>query len=335
MPVTQLLVKIMETKQMLCWSALALVIVVFIYLGILGKKQSKKDKKFIEEMMGRNGWKRTENPNKDAREWVTTELKAGPAKYSVFGPVNEWYWLSSIHRNEMDIDELWTKQDGDRLYFVLHATDWYYTPVTRGSGKRSVDLTIIGMRAPVSLPFFTLFPKMEFPKTMGWRYSISETHDLNLSNKINESALDLKESAYTDHRVRQPLVLPNILQDDEKPAPRAVDPPMTIGSEAFNERFELYGKETERVRQFFDDERLTALESLPQTFVDAGGELIFVYIPEHRPKVADLEKFINDRIVMINAVRHEPKRQTDIEMKPSEDIQTPWTLEPKTNEHNP
>jgi hypothetical protein len=302
----------MEPKEMLCWSAIVLVFVVFIYFGIVGKKQSKKDKKFIEEMMSRNGWQRIENPKEDAREWVMTELKSGPAKYTVFGPVNEWYLFSSIHRNEMHINDLWTKQQDDRLYFVLDVTDWYYTPVTRGSGKRDFNLTIIGMRAPVSLPFFTLFPKMEFPKTMGWRYSISETHDLNLSNKINESAVDFNESSYTDHRVRQPLVLPNILQDDEKLAPRAIDPPITIGSEAFNGRFELYGKETERIGQFFDDEKLAALEVLPQTFVDAGGELIFVYIPEHRPKVQDLEKFINDRIVMINAVGREPKLPTDI-----------------------
>ena len=95
--------------------------------------------------------------------------------------------------------------------------------------------------------------------------------------------------------------MPNILAVEDS-APPAVDLPITLGSEAFNERFELYGKETERVRQFFDHEKLAALESLPQTFVDAGGELMFVYIPEHSPKVQDLEKFINDGIAIINTV---------------------------------
>ena len=84
----------MEPKQMLCYSAIVLVFVIFIYFGITGKKQSKKDKKFKEEMMGRNGWQRTENPKDDAREWVTTELKCEPERYTVFGPVREWYLFS-------------------------------------------------------------------------------------------------------------------------------------------------------------------------------------------------------------------------------------------------
>lgn len=309
----------MEPKQMVCWSAVILVIVAVIYLIISGIRKSKADKIFLDEMMRRNGWQNIGNPKTDLRDWVLTELEAQPDLYPVFGQVREWHLLSSIHRDQMSIRDLWTKQDGGRTYFILDITDWYYSPGSKGSGKSSRDLTIIGMRAPLSLPFFTLLPKMEFPKKTGWRYSISEAHNLNLSDKINEISFELSAS-YVDHRVRAPLELPSIL-GDEAPAPEAIDPPIspkavdpsiTSGSGSFDERFELYGKETERVRHFFDRGKLTALESLPQNFVDAGGGLVFVYIPEHKPKVEDFEKFINDRVAIINAVAREPRSQDNI-----------------------
>ena len=293
---------------MLCWSAVILVVVAFISLIIFGKRKSDADKKIIEEMMRRNGWQKTENPKEDLKEWVGSELNSQPDLYTVFGQVREWYLLSSIHRDKMLISDLWTKQEGNKTFFVIDVTDWYYTPVTRGSGKSDRRLTIIGMQAPISLPFFTLLPRMEFPKTMGWRYAISEAHGLNLSNRVNELAAGHE---YVDHRVRGPLEMPSIL-GEEKPPPPAIDPPITVDSEPFNERFELYGKETERVRRFFDNEKLAALESLPQNFVDAGGEVVFVYIPEHKPKVEDFEKFINDRVAIINAVAREPEPQDNV-----------------------
>lgn len=288
---------------MVFWSVVTFAIVLFIFLVIIGIRKSKKDKKFIEEMMRRTGWQRVENPKEDVKEWVSAKLNSQPDLYTIFGQVREWHLLSSVHRDEMLISDMWTKQEGDKTFFVLDVTDWYHTPSTRGSGKSYRHLTIIGRQAPGSLPFFTLFPKMEFPKTMGWRYSISEAHGLNLSNKINELAADHQ---YVDYRVRQPLELPDILED-EKPAPPAIDPPITFDARPFNDRFELYGKETERVRQFFDNQKLTEFESLPQTFVDAGGELIFVYIPEYKPGAEDFEKVISDRIDIINAVSRIPK----------------------------
>lgn len=297
---------------MVCWSAIVLVVVAFICLIIFGKRKSEADKKIIEEMMRRNGWQPIENPKSDLREWVLTELEAQPDLYPVFGQVREWYLLSSIHRDQMSIRDLWTKQDGNRTYFVLNVTDGYFTPVSKGSGKSSRDLTIIGMRAQISLPFCTLLPRTKFPKKTGWRYSISGAHDLNLSDSISAFAAG-HGGEYRDGRVRGPLEMPSIL-GDEKPVPvsRPIDPPITFDSEAFNERFELYGKETERVRQFFDNEKLTALESLPQNFVDAGGGLIFVYLPEHKPTAEDFEKLINDRIAIINAVRRVPRLLNDI-----------------------
>ncbi|MBK6749579.1 MAG: hypothetical protein IPG67_06100 [Acidobacteria bacterium] len=268
----------MGTNETLCLSAAVLVIAIVIYLTISGIKKSKKDKRFVDEMMGRNGWQHVENPKEDLREWVLAELNAQPDLYPLFGQVSEWGLLSSVHRDRMLIGDLWTKQDGERMYFVLDATDWYIKPGGKRNSRSYHRFTIVGLRAPASLPFLTLLPKMEFPKTTGWRYSISEAHNLNLSDKVNQTAFDLA-GPYMDRRVRQPLEMPKILAVEEEKKPSEIDPPIATGSPAFDERFELYGKETERIRQFFDNEKLAELASLPQTFVDAGRELIFVYIP--------------------------------------------------------
>jgi hypothetical protein len=299
---------------MVFWSAIIFVVFLFVCLVIYGILKSRKDKKLIEEMMLRNGWQRTAYAKADLREWILTELNAQPDLYPVSGQVREWYLFSNpIGRDEMLIKDMWTKQEGDKTWYVLDIADGYFRPSARSnSGNSYQHFTIIGMRAPGALPFFTLFPKMDFPKTTGWRYAISEAHNLNLKDKMDETAYNLNATAYVDHRIRQPLEMPNILGDEEKPVTPEIDPPVAIESGSFNERFELYGKDTERVRRFFDDYKLAALESLPQTFVDAGRELMFVYIPEHKPSAEDMEKFINDGIAIINAVRREPKSRDDI-----------------------
>lgn len=281
------------------------IVILMIILVIIGTILSKIDDKKIAENMRRIGWQSIKNPIEEVKEWVKIKLESDPERYTVFGEVREWYLLGSpVFRDRIFISNLWTKQDGNKIYFVLNISDHY----SRGKGGHSANFTIIGMRASqMSLPYFTLFPKIEFPKEKGWLYAISETHDLNLSNKVDGSPINIGKTndprlwkSYHDPRLKPPLELPSILAE-ETPV-RAIDLPITIDSSSFNERYELYGKETERIRQFFDNEKLTALESVPQTFVDAGGELIFVYIPEHKPKVEDFEKYINDGIAIITAI---------------------------------
>jgi hypothetical protein len=290
----------MKLWQIGCLGVVILVVGLFIYLAVLAIIQSIKDKKFIAELMRRNNWRIIEKPEEVLKKWVKTELNSAPERYTVFGEVRESYFFSStLLRDRMYISNLWTKQDGNKIYFVLNVSDHY----SQGKGGHSVKFTIIGMRAPqMSLPFFTLFPRMEFPKQKGWRFAISVTHDL----KIDEPSTDVSNSSYHDPRLRQPLEMPKILAE-ETPAPRPIDPPITFDSKQFNERYELYGKEASRLRQFFDNEKLTALESMPQTFVDAGGELIFVYIPEHKPKTEDFEKYVNEGIATINTVSRDGK----------------------------
>lgn len=299
----------MELWQIGCLGAIILFVGVFIGLLIIGKKAQELGKKIIADL-NRDGWQIIENSkdNVNVKEWVKTELQSDPERYTVFGPLVETYFSGWISRESLSFNQLWNKQEGDKHYFILDVSDKYQEPRQRGYGYSSVNFTIFGMRTrQLSLPFFTLFPRMKFPKKRGWRHSISETHGLNLSNRINESAKEFKEDLAIDYRIKQPLKLPSILPDEPPPPPKT-DPPITFGSRPFDERYELYGKETERLRQFFDNEKLTALESLPQTFVDAGGELIFVYIPEHKPSIEDIEKYINDGIAIINVVCREPDR---------------------------
>ena len=291
----------MEILQIGCLSLVVLVII----LVIIGTILSGIDNKKIVEQMRQNGWQSIKNPIEKLKEWVKTDLKSEPDRYTVFGEVREWYLISDhLSRNRMFISNLWTKQDGNKMYFVLNVSDHY----SQGRGGRSADFTIIGMRShEMSLPFFTLLPKIKIPKSKGWHYAISRTHGLNLINEIDQARIIDSQSPYNDPRIKPPLELPKIFAE-ETPVPKilAIDPPINFDSKPFNERFELYGKETERLRQFFDNEKLTALESLPQTFVDGGGEVVFVYIPEHKPTLEGFEKYINDGIAIINAVCREP-----------------------------
>lgn len=306
---------IIELWKIGCGGAIILVVGLFIYLAIGAIIQSIKDKKFIAELMRRNGWRSIENPEENLRKWVKAELKSDPERYTVFGEIREWDVLSShLYREIMFISNLWTKQDGNKIYFVLNISDHY----KRGKGGHAVNFTIIGMRAPqMSLPFFTLLPRMEFPKRKSWRIAVSETHDLLLCEGIDltKQSSNQKFLDDMDDWANNRLKLPSIVAEESPapaPVPRAIDPPITFGSRPFNERFELYGKETERLRQFFDNEKLPALESLPQAFVDGGGELVFVYIPEHKPKVEDFENYINGGIAIISTVSREPNHVGNI-----------------------
>ncbi|CAN5213210.1 hypothetical protein BH10ACI1_BH10ACI1_28670 [soil metagenome] len=298
----------MELWKIGCGGAIILFVVIFIGLLIIEKIAPVKEKKTIADVNPLTDWQSLENPKVDVKEWVKIELKSDPERYSVFGQVVQSEFFGSKTRSRLTFNQLWNKQEGDKNYFILDVCDEYQTPNKTGYSHRSCDFTIIGMRAPqMSLPFFTLFPKVKIPKYNGWRIAVTYTHDLILSDGVNLAQQKISDDIddWGSNRLKLPSILP------EAPL-RQIDPPISFAPRPFNERHELYGKETERLRQFFDDEKLTALESMPQTFVDGGGELIFVYIPEHKPKLEDIDKYINEGIAIINAVSREPNNVGNI-----------------------